>query len=40
MADMDSGLTVIDISDPTNPRTPIYEDITGYANGIYVSGVI
>jgi len=33
-----SGLAVIDISDPTNPGTPIYENTTGNANGVYVSG--
>ena len=39
-----SGLEVIDISDPTNPGTPIYEDTTSSAYsaysayGIYVSG--
>jgi len=31
-------LAVIDISDPTNPGTPVYEDTTGSANGVYVSG--
>jgi len=34
----DSGLAVIDISDPTNPGMPVYEDTTGYAYGVYVSG--
>ncbi|MHA1534210.1 MAG: hypothetical protein ACTSP8_05710 [Promethearchaeota archaeon] len=38
VADGNSGLAVIDISDPTNPGTPVYEDTTGYAMGIYVSG--
>jgi hypothetical protein len=38
VADGDSGLAVIDISDPTNPGTPIYEDTTGYASAVYVSG--
>jgi hypothetical protein len=38
VADGNSGLAVIDISDPTNPGTPIYEDTTGEANDIYVSG--
>ena len=33
-----SGLAVIDISDPTNPEAPVYEDTIGYAWGIYVSG--
>jgi len=31
-------LAVIDISDPTNPGTPVYEDTTGRAYGVYVSG--
>jgi hypothetical protein len=31
-------LAVIDISDPTNPGTPVYRDTTGYALGVYVSG--
>ncbi|MBA7512300.1 hypothetical protein ES705_04304 [subsurface metagenome] len=38
VADYDSGLAVIDISDPTNPGTPVYEDTTGWAYGVYVSG--
>jgi hypothetical protein len=38
VADYDSGLAVINISDPTNPGTPVYEDTTGYAIGVYVSG--
>ncbi|MHA1534209.1 MAG: hypothetical protein ACTSP8_05705 [Promethearchaeota archaeon] len=29
VADGPSGLAVIDISDPTNPGTPVYEDTTG-----------
>jgi hypothetical protein len=32
------GLTVIDISDPTSPGTPVYMDTAGYAYGVYVSG--
>ena len=32
------GLAVIDISDPTNPGTPVYEDTTDNAHGVYVSG--
>jgi len=38
VADGGSGLAVIDISDPTNPGTPVYEDTTGSAMGVYVSG--
>ncbi len=38
VADLESGLAVIDISDPTNPGTPVYEDTTGWARGVYVSG--
>ena len=33
-----AGLAIIDISDPTNPGTPVYEDTTGSALGVYVSG--
>ena len=33
VADGDSGLAVIDISDPTNPGTPVYGNTTGSANG-------
>ncbi len=38
VADFTSGLAVINISDPTNPGTPVYEDTTDYAWGVYVSG--
>ncbi|GAH46287.1 unnamed protein product, partial [marine sediment metagenome] len=38
VADGGSGLAVIDVSDPTNPGTPVYEDTTGYAWGVYVNG--
>ena len=38
MADGSSGLAVIDVSDPTNPGTPIYEDTTDDAWDVYVSG--
>ena len=38
MADRSSGLAVIEISDPTNPGTPVYEDTTGDAYSVYVSG--
>jgi hypothetical protein len=32
------GLAIIDISNPSNPGTPNYENTTGPANGVYVSG--
>jgi len=32
------GLAVIDISDPTNPGSPVYENATEGASGVYVSG--
>ena len=38
VADDESGLAVIDISDPTNPGTPFYEDTSGNAHDVYVSG--
>ncbi len=38
VADFGSGLAVIDISVPPNPGTPVYEDTTGDALGVYVSG--
>ncbi len=39
IADDWKGLAVIDISDPTNPGAPIYEDIpSGWAQAVYVSG--
>ncbi|MHA1960691.1 MAG: hypothetical protein ACW99U_10685 [Candidatus Thorarchaeota archaeon] len=38
IADADSGLAIIDISDPTNPGTPVYEDTSGSARGVFVSG--
>jgi len=38
VADGESGLAVIDISNPTNPEMPMYEDTTGEAFGVYVSG--
>jgi hypothetical protein len=37
VADGPSGLAVIDISDPTNPGTPVYEDSVN-ALSVYVSG--
>ena len=33
-----SGLAVIDISDPTNPGTPVYQNMTDEAHSVYVSG--
>jgi hypothetical protein len=33
-----SGLIIIDISDPTNPGTPVYEDTTGSSHGVFLSG--
>jgi hypothetical protein len=38
VADGLSGLTVIDISDPTNPVWIVNEVTTGYTSGVYVSG--
>ena len=38
VSDFESSLTVIDVSSPTNPGTPVYEDITRTALGVYVSG--
>jgi hypothetical protein len=38
IADHSSGLAVIDISDPTNPGTPVYEGTTSKTLGVYVSG--
>ena len=38
IADGTSGLAVMNISDPTNPREPEYKPTTGDAYGIYVSG--
>ena len=38
LAGNSSGLIVIDISDPTNPGTPVYEDTTGASQGVYLSG--
>ena len=37
VADGDSGLAIIDISNPANPGTPVYEDTTGTANGVFIS---
>ncbi|MHA1375254.1 MAG: LVIVD repeat-containing protein [Promethearchaeota archaeon] len=40
IADNWKGLAIIDISDPTNPGTPIYMDLHGitWAQAVYVSG--
>ncbi|MFW9821073.1 MAG: LVIVD repeat-containing protein [Candidatus Thorarchaeota archaeon] len=38
VADGDTGLAIINISDPTNPGTPIYEDTTGFAYDVHVDG--
>jgi len=38
VADSSEGLAVIDISDPTNPGTPVYKDTDGSARSVYVSG--
>ncbi|MGM0470124.1 MAG: hypothetical protein ACQERB_15095 [Promethearchaeati archaeon] len=39
IADDWKGLAIIDISDPTNPGAPIYEDIpSGWAQAVYISG--
>ncbi|MCG3218943.1 MAG: hypothetical protein KAR35_08050, partial [Candidatus Heimdallarchaeota archaeon] len=38
VADYVSGLAIINVTDPTNPGTPVYEDTTGYAMDVYVSG--
>ncbi len=38
VADSASGLAVFDISDPTNPGTPVNEDTPGVARDVYVSG--
>ncbi|MEO0112951.1 MAG: hypothetical protein ABIK80_03215, partial [candidate division WOR-3 bacterium] len=38
VADEDSGLRIIDISDPQNPQEVGYYDTPGEARGVYVSG--
>ena len=38
VADLSSGLAVINISDPTSPGTPVYEDTSGSAVGVVVNG--
>ncbi len=37
VANFQSGLAVINVFDPTNPGTPVYEDTPGGAFGVYVS---
>ena len=38
IADAGSGLAIIDITDPTNPGTPVYKDTGGLAYGVTVVG--
>jgi hypothetical protein len=38
VADSGSGLAIIDISDPTNPGTPVYASTDGSAYSVYVDG--
>jgi len=38
VADQESGLAIIDISDPTNPGAPIYRDTNGSAFEVAISG--
>jgi len=38
VADAGSGLAIINISDPTDPGTPIYEDTSSTAYDVHVSG--
>jgi len=38
LATRTEGLAVINVSDPTIPGTPVYEDTAGDARGVYVSG--
>ncbi|UCD85062.1 MAG: chitobiase/beta-hexosaminidase C-terminal domain-containing protein, partial [Deltaproteobacteria bacterium] len=33
-----SGLAIIDVSDPANPGPPVYRDTTGSSSGVYVTG--
>ncbi|UCD84959.1 MAG: VCBS repeat-containing protein, partial [Deltaproteobacteria bacterium] len=37
MAD-DTGLAIIDVSDPTNPGAPVYRNTSGHSYGVYVTG--
>lgn len=36
VADREAGLAIIDISDPTNPGSPIYQDINSKTRDVYV----
>jgi hypothetical protein len=38
VADWNSGLAIIDVSDPANPCTPVYRATSGTSHGVYVSG--
>ena len=38
LVDWNSGLAIIDISDPTNPDTLVYENTDGVAKGVYIDG--
>jgi len=38
VADGNSGLAVINISDPTDPGIPVYEDTNGFAYGVFIEG--
>ncbi|UCD83376.1 MAG: VCBS repeat-containing protein, partial [Deltaproteobacteria bacterium] len=38
LAVRNSGLAIIDISDPLNPGTPVYRDTLGVSYGLYVTG--
>jgi hypothetical protein len=38
VADGNSGLAVLNISDPTDPGMPVYEDTSGSAHGVFVDG--
>ncbi|MHA1277700.1 MAG: DUF4332 domain-containing protein [Candidatus Helarchaeota archaeon] len=38
IADGASGLAIIDISDPTAPKTPIYRDTNGYSYAVWIEG--
>jgi len=37
VADDDSGLAIIDVSNPTNPGQPVYRDTRGSANDVFVT---
>ena len=38
VADLGSGLAIIDVSDPENPGTTVYRDTTGRSEDVYVTG--